>query len=1490
VTSFGSIRRRQFVAIATAKFDVDPSYPELPEIADEVELVSAWLTDERLGERRFTQVHAELAADPELEQIEACLRNPPRDERWNGSDAAVVYITGHGDIPKSGPPEHYLVLNKTDGTRLSATGLATDVLLGWLASTDIAYLLVIIDVCFAGQAAEKLVGSTDKHWLILPSARKDQGAEPGALTKAISGYLRTAQEFNTNAPYLTVGVFVDAVNELLPPGQKIEKIYKGRRPEKGKDRDHDRDRHVCLPNPSYKGDDLVQIDPTRQALALPKDLLSLHNRVRGHPPSADSPGWLFTGRKRLMRDLIQAVGKPGITLVTGSAGSGKSTALSRLVTLSDPDFRRSYEPELAGVPADMLPPRAGVDVALSARGLSNRQVVTQISHDLGILAHTGSWDDPVRANMEALSEFIAGRNASVTVVIDALDEAEDPADLVRSLLGPLRQKHPERLCLLVGVRSPGGDYSGTEDLVGAGEPLYDLMAAVPEAWWVKADDDLRWIRRDFTTFVHNILTNTANSPYRNAGRTTVNRVAEVISTLAGRSYLMARMAANSAAKRPDVIAPEDPAWLDELKGGVLGVFSGDLQASLPSPGERRRGVALLRAIAFARGPGLPRHHVWPKVATAVDASDGAGRSYGDTDVKDLLKSRLNAYLMTDQQDDLTVYRIIHDELRDILRYRWRELLKEPTLSAIGDGTPEAALPRADEAEIRAVQARISRELRNLADVEPTVAANQAVPPYIRRHFAEHALDGGVLDKYVPVSFLPYVDLTRLRATAGASPDRRQLEQNVPWLPIIWQVTHLWNWNRPASNAAAIGMWAALNGTELPGSAAEPGPVGGPWRVQWAIKPPDMGNVLGHHKEIARATATAELSGGPIAVTGGEGGRLHVWDLSTGAHYRDREPIDTRAGDDQDQTTLSVATAQLPTGRTVAVTGNADGTVRVWDLGSGRALGDPIGAGNQAIEAVTTAVLPGKRVVVTAADASGVVRTWDLTNHEPVGVQVPCGPGMALGIATALVGEQVLGLASGEDSGLELWDLATGIRVGERLTGHPLAEQPATGTVQGGRVIAAVVLEGREVALTGNGDGLLFWDLRERAPISRRLRGSDGSIRSLAAAQIDGRGMAVTGGSSTVQVWDLTAGETVGELLTGHDGSVEALAITRPRNGTAFAVSASRDKSVRIWDVPGAALSPRRSSQQIGIVEAVATARSADGLALAITCSQTAVQVWDLERGGDPTQLTDYDSPVVSVAAAELSQGVLVTAGHWDGWISAWWADGGPPVSCAEIGDLGAAASLATARLAGRRLVTLAGGWDGDVRVWDPFAGSMAGEPLRGHTDVVVAVATATTADGRTLVISGSKDGRVRIQDLSAHFDPGLPALRPPVDAAVGEEVASLTVAMLAGGRRCVVVGGAGGTVRLLDLLDGAVIGQPWHACSGAVQAVAAAQLADGRAVVFTGGEESLVQTWDAGSGEPTGTALPVPGPVMAMAFQTKLSSLVVGGTGVAVARLRHGGR
>lgn len=1471
---FEDILRRHFVAIATAQY-TDESLRQLDGVKDEVELMRGWLTSEdKLGDRRFIAVHDELRTNPTKSQIRDAFEDPASAIQWREADAAVVYITGHGvvkeDEDEDGKGEqHFLVLQNTDLTRLRRTGFATADLFGWLAESEIEHLLVIVDACYAGHVADQVEKLAKDHWLILPSATKGQRARLGALTEAIRKFVDSGAKYNTHSPYLPVGVFVTAVNHGLPAGQKVKHIYKGEGD--GRLRENDGDEHVCLPNPHFDpGHELVQTEPGRRELALRKVALELHNRIAGRLPTADEPGWLFTCRARLMRDLVAAARTPGVTMVTGSVGSGKSAALSRLVTLSDPQFRTEYADELRGVPEELTPRPEAVQVAISARKKPSLEIVTLLCHHLlGSLPRASLGEDPVAAGRDALISFLAGCQQPVTIVVDALDEAEDPSVFVQNVLAPLVREDSGRLCLLVGVRSPGGDGATAAPVTVNGQPLPDLVAAELSARRIQVDRDPWWSQQDIDTFVRHILLNTEDSPYQDAQGPFITAVIDAINGVARSSYLVAEVAASSLADRSDIIALDDQGWREALKGGLVGVLRDDIQVSLPTLEARRRGVVLLRAVAFARSIGLPWSDVWPRVAEAADVGSNGASTYGDPDVESLLGSRLNAYLVTDQEDDLTVYRLMHNELRQTLRYQWQELLSE-----------EPATPASDE-EIAAIERQIAGRLQPLT--EPTLAVDQAPAPYVRRHLAEHAIAGGVLDERVPVPFLPYLDLGRLRAIVNASPTRRQLEADVPWLRVLWQVTHLWDWNRPGRNAAAIEMWAALNGVILPGSAREPGPTGGTWRVRWAVCPPNASNVLGHQGNIGRAAATADLAGVPIAVTGAEDGKLYVWDLATGGRYRDRDPIDTEGG-----AVLAVATAQLPDRQTVAVTGGADGTVRIWDLGSGRSLGELAGEAGGSIQAVTVGTLPGPRVVVAAADEYGTVRAWDLIGRHPVGEQVACGPGLALGLATAVVGQQVLGVATGRDNGLQLWDLATGVPVGDRLTGHPLARRPRTGTESDGRAIATLVLDKREVAITGNSDGLLLWDLRNRACIRRRLAGSVGEISSLAVSSLpDGQVEAVTGGSRGVQIWDLAAGEPVGDPLVGHTDAVEAVAFLRAWDGTPVAVSTGRDKSVRNWEVPTAALSASRPwSQQLAAVGAVATVRSSPRTpALAVSCSGAVVYVWDLEQGGEPVLLADYDSPVVSVAAADSPDGTLIVAGHFDGWISAWSPADRRRVSCARIGPWDTARVLATAELADGRVIALAGGWDDNVRLWDPLAGAPAGPALQCGADVV-AIATITDGD-RTLCICGTSKGHVCIRDLNLHLDPLLPVVRPPIDVQIGANVASLTTATLADGRICAVVGVDNGTVHIVDLLDGGVVGQPWQACAGTVTAVAAG-LEDGRAVVFTGSDEAFIQAWNASTGQPIGEALPVPGPVRALAFQHESSSLVVGGTGVAVARPRFG--
>lgn len=169
-----------------------------------------------------------------------------------------------------------------------------------------------------------------------------------------------------------------------------------------------------------------------------------------------------------------------------------------------------------------------------------------------------------------------------------------------------------------------------------------------------------------------ILTRTPNSPYESAGGDLVGQIARAVAQRAGRSFLFARIAASSLTNREELVSVEDRDWLAGLDQGVLGVFREDLHRSIPDPDDRRRAVVLLRAVAYAKGAGLPWRGIWPLVADAVDDE---GRRYGDTDVAWLLESRLGAYLIADRDGGTTVYRLFHELLRTTLRDRWQELLR-----------------------------------------------------------------------------------------------------------------------------------------------------------------------------------------------------------------------------------------------------------------------------------------------------------------------------------------------------------------------------------------------------------------------------------------------------------------------------------------------------------------------------------------------------------------------------------------------------------------------------------------------------------------------------------------------------------------------------------------------------------------------------------------------------------------------------------------------
>ncbi len=366
--------------------------------------------------------------------------------------------------------------------------------------------------------------------------------------------------------------------------------------------------------------------------------------------------------------------------------------------------------------------------------------------------------------------------------------------------------------------------------------------------------------------------------------------------------------------------------------------------------------------------------------------------------------------------------------------------------------------------------------------------------------------------------------------------------------------------------------------------------------------------------VATVATVATVAEQTVAVTSGLDRTVRLWDVTTGRQLG--EPLDGHTAQVWD-----VATAMVD-GRPVAVTAGADHTVRIWDLGKTGASPLPAGHGD-AIVAAATAVLQGRPVVVTAG-ADRTVRTWDAATGAPVGE--PITAEVAL-MATAEVDGSPVVVTAAPDATLHRWDLASG-----KETGEPIA-------LPSGRILALATgrVEGRAVAVTGGSDGTAqVWDLTTGTSVGAPLTGHTSRITAVATAEVDGRAMAVTGGwDKTVRLWDLATGTPVGEPLTGHSDWVTSV-ITTVADGHPVALTAARDATVRVWSLRDG--EERDQPLSTGAIRAM----TAQGTHLITTDGTETVALHDLTTGAPVGEPLTFPSPVHALATT--ADGDLVV-GH-----------------------------------------------------------------------------------------------------------------------------------------------------------------------------------------------------------------------------------------------------
>jgi WD40 repeat protein len=601
----------------------------------------------------------------------------------------------------------------------------------------------------------------------------------------------------------------------------------------------------------------------------------------------------------------------------------------------------------------------------------------------------------------------------------------------------------------------------------------------------------------------------------------------------------------------------------------------------------------------------------------------------------------------------------------------------------------------------------------------------------------------------------------------------------------------------------LGRFAASDGTEIARllidtrEGAER-PTLLPLRA--TLSPPGTALIRPFSGHSGPVVALAVLPERGQALSAGDDGTVRLWDLGSGeerqrfAGHRSvvfsypvgRERVTGR-------TSLVWSVAALPE-RGQALSAGADGTVRLWDLDSGREVRRFEGHSGGACAVVA---LPGGQALTAGPD--GTMRLWDLDS----GREVRRFAGHSTGVrAVAALSERGQVLSVGPDGTVRLWDLASGREV-QRLVGHS------------GALVAVAALPERGQALSAGADGTArLWDLIRGRELQRFV-GHNSCVRAVAALRERSQVLSA-GDDGTVRLWDLNSGEEM-RRFKGHDGWVWAVAAS-PERGQAL--SAGNDGTIRLWDLNSGQDVPPFEGHSGAIGAVVALPRRQ---ALSAGDDGT-VRLWDLNSGQEVQRFAGHSSRVRAVAALpERSQ--VLSAGE-DGTVRLWDLNSGEEIRRFE----GHATEVWAVAASPERGQALSAGNDGTIRLWDLNSGQEL-RRLAGHSGDVWSVAALPK---RGQALSAGADGTVRLWDLDSGRE---------VRRFEGHSHGVWSVAALPG--RCQVLSaGADRTVRLWDLNSGQEI-RRFEGHSRVVWSVAALPE---RGQVISAAKDGTVRLWDLASG------------------------------------------
>ncbi|GAA1037730.1 hypothetical protein GCM10009557_51900 [Virgisporangium ochraceum] len=882
-------------------------------------------------------------------------------------------------------------------------------------------------------------------------------------------------------------------------------------------------------------------------------------RARGVLPTQVRSGDYFTGREAVLAELTGWVGSGGDgrgRVVTGDPGSGKSAVLGRLAAQC----------------------RSQPVVTVYARGRTVAEVADEVAAGLGL--------EPSGA--AGLIADLRSWRGDAVVVVDAVDEAVQPFELVQDLLQPLAASSA-----VTGLRCAFGSRRGGDGhlLTGFGESVTILDLDVEPY----ADP------AGLVTYVQQTLLATVDpglpTPYRGEPEL-AGRVARVVAAGAGHSFLVAQLHALSLMAATDARDERSTREFVAAATGVGPAMDRYLREAGPD-GDAARD--LLVALAWAEGDGFDSFSTWAATATALGAAE-----YGESDVERLLRSAAVNLISIARTGDRWTACVFHEALAEHLR--------------------ASTLRFRTEAD---VQRRITTALAGLVRDWP------AAGRYVRTHLATHAAVGRCLDGFLDnPDFLVVADVSRLLpALASARNPRARAVERIGQQLLTTD---------PRERVSYLELAARMAGDDEFAERVDRIDPGRPWRVTWAQwSTPDESEILGHFDTLVEVRVV-ELPDGPIVVAAGQWA-VRAW------HVRDGSAV--RGGIGHPHAAINGMVAYADNADVVVVTSHVDGRVRRAGLLTGSPSRELSSAGQswamwtlvhdgrrvivQDVDDETFAFDPDTDTVIA----------WPRLPITGRIVAAAVVDGRPLGVFSYILYWSRPRTPIPEERCIEVRDLRTGTVLGRRMW----PEDEVTGWRAGAVVWSAAIysVDGVVTVLVGgslNGGHVFRWEPESGTTGSMEPYSALDGALSTAVGNTDPHLLAV-GDSLGVVHLRPTAGEWL--RLTIHDNGVEWLDVTRC-DGTDVLVTGGRDGTVRLVRPPPHRVT---SSPALSRLIRRPTHRNGTRQLMALQDIDGRVRVID-PASGEPVHTHPFadTDPVRDLAIDAAPQPTLVTL-HSNGTIS-----------------------------------------------------------------------------------------------------------------------------------------------------------------------------------------------------------------------------------------------